>query len=259
MIRSITSIIFILFLTNSFVQAQNNDGASNRIGIIYNTEKALKVRFQTNGFALSWNKGKIQTYYRTKFVNYEIGYLKSSRELSQRFDLRNPFTTESARSFVFGKQNSLYVLRAGIGYKHYFSDKAKRRGIAVGVQYDGGISLGLLKPYYLELLRYKDNGSEPYFSTEKYSPENHDVFTDINRIFGGANFFKGFDELKPVPGFYFRSDLLFEWDAFEEYYAGMKAGIQLDVYPQKVAIMIDSPKQLLFANLYITLELGKRK
>jgi len=257
--RGIVSIIFILFLMQQIAVAQNGEGTTNRVGIIYNTEKAIKVRFQTNGFALSWNKGKIQTYYKTRFVNYEIGYLKSNRELSQRFDLRNPFTTQAARSFVFGKQNSLYVLRAGIGSKRYFSDKAKRRGIAVGVQYDGGISLGLQIPYYLELLRYKDNGSIPYFSTEKYSEENKDVFTDINRIFGGATFFKGFDEVKPVPGLYLRTDLLFEWDAFEEYFAGMKAGVQLDVYPQGVPIMINTPKQLLFLNLYITLELGKRK
>ncbi len=257
--RGIVPIIFILFLSQQIAEAQNSEGYGNKVGYLFNTEKAVKVRFQTNGFAVSWNKGKILTYYKTKFVNYEIGYLKSNRELSQRFDLRNPFTTEAARSFVFGKQNSLYVLRAGLGTKRYFSDKAKRRGIAVGLQYDGGVTLGLQVPYYLELLRYKDNGTIPYFSTEKYSADNHDVFTDINRIFGGSTFFKGFDEVKPVPGLYFRTDLLFEWDAFEEYFAGMKAGVQADVFPQGVPIMIDSPKQFLFVNLYITLELGKRK
>ena len=257
--RGLVYIILLVFIMPFTMMAQSEEGSSNRMGIIYNSEKALKVRFQTNGFAASWNTGKIKTYYKTRIRSYEIGYLKSNREISQRFDFRNPFTRESARSFVFGKQNSLYVLRAGIGNKKYYSDKAKRRGIAIGLQYDAGVSLGLLKPYYLEVLRFKDNGSEPYLSTEKYSAENHDLFTDITRIFGGASFFKGFDEITPVPGIYLRGDVLFEWDAFEEYFAGMKAGFQLDVFPQSVAIMIGTPKQIFFLNLCITLELGKRK
>lgn len=257
--RGLIYLILFVFVSPIFVMAQSGEGTSNGLGIIYNSEKAFKVRFQTNGFAASWNTGKIKTYYKTRVFSYEIGYLKSNREISQRFDFRNPFTSQASRSFVFGKQNSLYVLRAGIGNKRYYSDKAKRRGIAVGVQYEGGVSLGLLKPYYLELLRFKDNGAIPYISTEKYSEENKDLFTDITRVFGGASFFKGFDEVKPVPGLYLRGDVLFEWDAFEEYFAGMKAGFQLDVFPQTVAIMIDTPKQFLFLNLYITLELGKRK
>jgi hypothetical protein len=33
-----------------------------------------------------------------------------------------------------------------VGEKKYFSEKAKRRGVAVGVNYEIGATLGLLKP-----------------------------------------------------------------------------------------------------------------
>jgi hypothetical protein len=208
---------------------------------------------------MSWYTAKIRTYYKTNFVHYELGYLKNSRELSQRFDFTNPFTSQAARSFVFGKQNSLYVARVGIGQKYYYSDKARRRGIAIASTYEFGGVLGLQKPYYLELLRFKDNGSSAYISTEKFSEENKDLFTDINRIFGGASFFKAWNEITPVPGIFGRAGLLFEWDTSDGYFTGMEAGLQVDAFPKKVPIMINQPNQLLFINLYITIELGKRK
>ena len=42
------------------------------------------------------------------------------------------------------------MLRVGMGAKRYFSEKAKRKGIAIGINYQAGVSLGLLKPYYLD-------------------------------------------------------------------------------------------------------------
>lgn len=254
--------ILIFVLISTFLSAQsssiyNLNGASK--GIIYNKEKAFKARLQTNGLGLSWYTGKIRTYYKTNFTHYEIGFLKNSHEFTQRFDYSNPFTSQSARSFTFGKRNSLYVARVGFGQKTYYSDKQKHRGIAIGSTYEFGGTLGLQKPYYLELIRFKDNGSSAYLSTEKYSEDNKEIFTDINRIFGGAGFFKAWDEVKPLPGVYGRAGLLFEWDTSEGYFTGMEAGIQIDAFPKKVPIMVNQPNQLMFINLYVTIELGKRK
>ena len=113
-------VVLFLFLVSARAVAQSGSlpefGNSNK-GIIYNKERAFKARMQTNGFALSWYSGKIRTYYKTNFVHYEIGYLKNNHELRQRFDYSNPFTSQAAKSFVFGKQNSLYVARVGFGRK----------------------------------------------------------------------------------------------------------------------------------------------
>lgn len=256
------NIILLILLASSFVGAQSFSGYDTGVeskGILYNKEKAFKARLQSNGFNIGWYSGKIRTYYKTNFTHYEIGYHKNNHELSQRFDYSNPFTSQSARSFVFGKQNSLYVARVGFGQKYYYSDKQRHRGISIGSTYEFGGILGLKKPYYLELIRYKDNGSSAYLSKEKYSEENKEVFTDLSRIFGGPSFFEHWDEVRPVPGVYGRAGMLFEWDTLEGYFTGVEAGIQADAFPTTVNLMIDQPKQIIFINLYLSVEIGKRK
>jgi len=207
---------------------------------------------------MAWNTGKIRTYYKTNTVHYELGWLRSPREIRQRFDVSTPFSNAQPKAFVFGKINSLYVARVGWGQTRYFSDKARSRGVSVGIHYDMGVVLGILKPIYLDLIRYRDNGSTAYISKEKYSEENKDLFLDVTRIVGGSGFLKGLDEVKIAPGGYLRSGLVFEFDAFPEWYAKSEVGFQLDVFPQTVKMLANNPNRLLFLNLYITLELGKR-
>ena len=122
-------------------------------GIVYDEEMTFDLQFlQTNGWSLAFNKGKLKTYYLTPYYHFSIGGLKHIKEYRQQsFDATGISSIGNSQSYVFGKQNSLYVLRAGYGQKRYFSEKAKIRGLAVGVNYEFGPTLGLLKPYYLDL------------------------------------------------------------------------------------------------------------
>ena len=163
------------------------------LGVLYNKERVFELRLHTNGGAISMQFGKIVTYYKTNYYQFDFGWVKHPKEYKQSitFNSGNPFT-QSSNSFTYGKQNQLLVLRGGVGRKIYFSDKAKRKGVAVGVDYEFGASIGLLKPYYLKLNRLDENGFDDYISTERYSEENKDVFLDNTKIIGPASFFKGF-------------------------------------------------------------------
>jgi len=235
-------------------------------GIVYEKEISFDFKLHTNGlFALGFNTGKLKTYYRTRFYNIEIGELKHHKEYRQSFDFRAPAANSIARSFIFGKQNNFYVLRGGIGEKRYLSDKIKRKGVAMAITYSGGPSLGLLKPYYLELIRTEDSGGNNFFiRSEKYSPSNEDAFLDISRIYGSSGFTKGLGQLSVVPGLNFKAALHFDWGAYDELVKAVEAGIMADVYFRKIPIMVESPSvpntenRSFFINLYITLQLGKR-
>ncbi len=102
----------------------------------------------------------------------------------------------------FGKQNSVINIRAGLGVKRFLSEKAKRKGIAIGYDYQVGPSLAILKPYFLELLYSTETGgvTDRVLRTEKFTPENAEKFTTFNEIFGGAGYFTGFGDLQIVPG-----------------------------------------------------------
>lgn len=236
-----------------------------RKGIVYNREFSVNFKLHTQGYSLGVDIGKLKTYYRTQFYSIEIGEIKHPKEFRQSFEFRSPATNRVSRAFIFGKQNSFIPLRVGFGETRYLSEKAKRKGLAIGMSYAAGPSLGLLKPYYLDLLRYSDVGTgEPYIRSERYSDENAEYFLDINNIYGSSGFARGLNQIQILPGAHAKFAVHFDWGAFDEFVKALDAGIMLDLYFKKVPIMADSPLVLnaenkpFFVNLYLNLQLGKR-
>ncbi len=234
-------------------------------GLVYNQEFTVDMKIVTpRNFALGVNIGKLKTFYRTTFLNFEIGDIKHPRERRWTFDYQVPSTNRISRAFIFAKQNNFYVLRGGIGEKRYFSEKAKKKGLAIGMSWEIGPSLGILKPYYLELIRQIDGGPDFSIRAEKYSEANADVFLNINNIYGAASFSEGLDEISLIPGGQAKFALHFDWGAFDEFVKAMEAGIVIDAYPRKVPIVVESENfpefknTPLFINLYLNLQLGKR-
>ncbi len=225
-------------------------------GIVYTRETAFDLFLHTSGMGFGMKFGELETYYRTRYYHIEISTLKHSKEVRQsnRVSLFNVLS----KPYVFGKQNSFFALRGGMGNLRYFSEKAKRRGIAVGVNYQGGLSLGLLKPYYLDLRNNTDGQFGPVQS-EKYSSENHDRFLDQGLIEGHSGFFTGIAETSFVPGLHFKGGVHFAWGAFEERVRALELGVMVDVFFREVPIMIEADNKPYFINLYLTLQFGSRK
>jgi hypothetical protein len=242
----------------TIVQPKQLDYSS--VGILYSGEKVLELRPHTNGGALAIQFGKIVKYYKTHYTQFDLGLIRHPKEFRQSitFHSGNPFT-RTANSFTYGKQNQFLVLRAGFGEKIYFSDKAKRKGVAVGVNYEVGASLGLLKPYYLRLSRLEDNGFTDYVSTERYSEDNADLFLDDSKIIGPASFFKGFDKLSIIPGIHARVGAHFSMGAFDQYVKAFEIGFMIDGFVRRVPIMIIDNNTPVFINGYLSFQIGKRK
>lgn len=231
-------------------------------GIVYRNERAFEARLHTNGGLIGINFGKIKTYYKTNYYHLSLGYLKDPREKRQNRNLSFSFPDRS-KAFAFGKQNSVLNLRGGIGSKRFISEKAKRKGIAVGYDYQFGPSIAILKPYYLQILYSVETGgtTDRVLRTEKYTPENAEKFTTYNDVFGGAGYFTGFDELSVVPGLQAQLGLFFSWGAFDKYVKALEIGIMADVYSKKLPIMIETENisnKPYFINFYVKFVMGKR-
>ena len=229
-----------------------------RKGIVYNFEQAMDIRVHTGGIDLGYLEGKLKTYYLTRYYTFNIGYIKHPKEFRQNFGTIGFYSTTS-KPFVYGKQNSLLVVRAGVGQKKYLSEKAKRRGIAVGINYEIGPTLGLLKPYFLDLNYQEGNGSFSTTRSEKYSEENAETFLDLYSIEGSSGFTRGFSETKLMPGVHGKFAIHFSWGAFEEKVRAIEGGIMFDLFTRQVPLMIIEQNRPYFINLYISLHLGKRK
>ena len=244
-------------------QAEFYNDPNELKGIIYRKEFSIDTRLQTNGFAMAINFGDIITYRRSKFYQLEFGYIRDPREQKQTRNIGFNFNTAS-NSFRLGKRNSLFVLRGGVGRKKFISDKARRKGIAIGYSYSGGPSLALLKPYYLDL-QYQvevDGRTQTELRREKYSEENAEKFTNYNEIFGAAGFSTGLNEITVVPGAHAKAGLFFSLGAFDKYIKAIEVGLMADLFITKIPILVETENvsnKPYFVNLYLHLQLGKRR
>lgn len=252
-------LLWALFCANALaaqetIQPKQLDDPSK--GIVYNREFATNFRMHTHGLAFGVNMGRLQTYYRTKYWHIEVGELKHSQEYKQRQDTPSSFNGRVSKSFKYGKQNNLLALRAGIGAKRYFSEKAKHKGVAVGISYEAGGTLGILKPYYLEL-SVGDNITRPI----RYTPNTAADFLNIDKIHGGSAWTKGFSHLSLLPGAHARFSVHFDWGAFDEYLKSFEGGIMVDAFIRDAPIMVELDgveNNFLFLNLFLNLQFGKR-
>lgn len=263
--RLILMIICFSFVTSEFIIGQEDLYPEDNLlkGIIYRKELAFDARLHTNGLALAINFGDIITYRRSKYYHIELGYIKDPREQKQTRNIGFLFNS-SSNSFKLGKQNSLFTLRGGVGRKTFVSDKAKRKGIAIGYSYEFGPSIAILKPYYLDL-QYQvevDGQTSVELRSEKYNDENAEKFLSFNQIYGSSGFSKGLGELTFIPGGQAKLGMFFSLGAYDEYIKSFEIGIMADAYIRKVPIMVETDNisnKPYFINLYIHLQLGKRR
>ncbi|MEM6965783.1 MAG: hypothetical protein AAF573_13530 [Bacteroidota bacterium] len=280
--------IFSLFLLVAFIptlllaQSRQFDTNDDSKGIVYNKEFTIDTRIHTYGFAIGANFTNIRSYHKSTYFQFELGELKHPKEFRQNSD-NQILNRESPQSFILGKQNNLYVLRGGYGVKKYLSEKAKKKGVAIGLNYEAGVTLGLLKPYYLDIKQTDPNRpdiipTEP----ERFNAENPCNFLDpVGRVYGASGFFRGLNEISVLPGVHAKAGVHFDWGAFDEFVKALEVGVAVDVFYKRAPILIHidediaqrmdsscphlaptqveaNPNRPFFINLYVTLHLGKR-
>ena len=260
--KSYIHIVFFLCFSGTVLSQADFEGENVLKGVIYRNEFSVDSRIHTNGLAIAVNFGNIITYRRSKYYHIEFGYIKDPREQKQTRNLGFLFNAGSS-AFKLGKQNTMFALRGGVGRKRFISDKAKRKGIAIGYNYEIGPSLAILKPYYLDLqYQVEDNGVTAIeLRSEKYSEANAEKFLDYSQIFGSSGFSKGLTELSLIPGAQAKAGLFFSLGAYDEYIKSIEVGLMADMYINKVPIMVETENvsnKPYFVNLYVHLQLGKR-
>ncbi|MGB2735027.1 MAG: hypothetical protein WBC35_14220, partial [Saprospiraceae bacterium] len=225
---------------------------------LYTEEQSFLGGIHSSGFNIGYRKGIIKKYYLTTYYHIDFGSLKHPKEYHQSLRTQSILhNIPSANGFVYGKQNSFYALRGGLGAKRYFSEKAKRKGVAVALSYEAGPALGITKPYYLDIRKY--DGDRYKIEAERYSEETKADFLDLNSIAGSSSFLKGITHLGIIPGIQGKASLNFSFGEQEQFVKALEAGMLIDVYARKIPIMVETPNTAYFINFYVGVEIGKRK
>ena len=262
LMRPILMILLILSSMSIFGQAETEAIRENsRLrGVVHQEEWAVEIKAHTSGLAVGFYKGELKNYYKTLYRKIELGYIRHPQEFRQNIQSASsglnifvPGTT-----YVFGKQNSLLYIKAGIGQKHYLSEKTKRRGLAIGFNYEVGPTLGILKPYYLDVSVQRDGQPTSTVEEIKYDGTNEDLFLDRSGILGHSGFFQGINEPKFVIGAHAKAGIHLAPGAYGAFVRTIEAGISIDAFTKRVPILIIENNKFVFVNLYLSIHLGKR-
>lgn len=246
-LRKIICLFTLLFISAGFVFGQSESNLDKKI--LFRREQSAFFMVHSGGFGVGYRNGKSRTYFRKFIWEVEGLNIKHTKEI------KVASYYENSKNFVYGKLNSLYLLRGGIGQQHILNGKPYWGGVEVRVFYQGGVSLGFAKPVYLYIVKYNETTGLSYLNIERFNPSIHNI-TDI---YSRAPFFRGFDQLSIYPGLYLKSGFSFEYGADDKIVKTIECGAFVDVFYKDVPIMAYQKNQFLFANVYLSFHIGKRK
>lgn len=257
----IITFLFLFFLT-SIAQAQDVAEADTvDMGLLLRKEKSGNIMLHTLGYGAGFRFGINKTYYKNRMFEVDLLEMRASNQ-ARRYNenFSNP------RSYFYGKLNNLYILRAGIGRQQLLNRKPYWGGVEVRTFYYGGFDLGLAKPTYLYIAYYTVIDKMPQLEKtvlERYDPEQHFPYIGANPnclcdIYGRGPILSGFDKIKLYPGLYFKGGFNFEFSGLNDRIKALEAGVTIDVFPQKVAIMAFKDPNLFFISGYLGFHFGKR-
>jgi hypothetical protein len=215
--------------------------------LVYRKQNIFGLQFRTNGYGGFYEMGRMKTTRRTNIYRLDITEIKSQKEekSSNIGFFGNPY--------IYGKLNYFYPVTLGFGQQHILGQKGNKNGVAVSLVYTGGLSLGLLRPYYVEVA---DQSGETKLI--KYSTSDSALFLST-AVQGSGGIGKGWNEMKVKPGAFAKTALRFDWGRFNEVVTGMEIGLSTQFYSSKIPIYFGQKERQLFFQAHIALLFGQRK
>ena len=224
--------------------------------LAYNKQNSFGLQLRTNGYGIFYELGRAKSPRSTNLYLIEITEIKHPKE--EKSTNTDGFFSNS---FVYGKVNNFYQAKIGFGKQYIFGQKGNKNGIAVMGIYQGGLSVGLLRPYYLNIY---DDGTERDI---KYDSPDSALFLSGANIIGSSGLGKGWSEMKMKPGAFVKTSLRFDFGRFNEQVQAIEIGLSVDAYAKKIEIMAPrdaegfeavKPKQFFFQG-HIAFVFGNRR
>ena len=232
---------------------QQEEGA-----LVFNKQSVFAFKLNTDGWSFFYEAGKSRTLKSANLFYLEFGEKKHPKENKVSNTLIAGNIISEGNPYVFGKRNFFYEFKPGFGKQLQIGGKTNKNGIGIHWIYSGGLSLGLLRPYYIRI--QEEQAADVFVEKDiKYDPANPAQFLATGNIIEGTGLRHGWNEMKIVPGLHFRNALRFDYGRFNELVSAIETGIYADYYFKGVEMMVNNPPQQFFFNAYLAILFGKRK
>jgi hypothetical protein len=156
-------------------------------------------------------------------------------------------------SFIYGKTNYLIAIRPHYGREIVLFRKAPEEGVRINALAAVGPSIGLIKPYFIELAV-----SNTQTMIVHYDPE--DPSHDQSRILGSGGLLR-FNGSSLAAGLHAKLGLTFEFGNFRSSVTGFEVGAMAEVYNREIIIVKypTAENRQFFSSVYLNLFFGGRK
>jgi hypothetical protein len=218
--------------------------------LVFSKAWLLGLRLATDGYGVFFEKGIYKTIRKTRLYQFEFNEKKDPKDHKVA---ASGFNGYNFNSVVVGKLNNFYQFKAAYGQQYLIGGKANKNGVAVTAVYTGGISLGLLKPYYVNVVNPSGNTDSVFRS--KYP----DLIDSGYIEYGAAGFGQGLNQIKIRPGLNAKFALRFDYGRFNQSITAIEAGVTGEYFFSKIPMMYLVKEKNLFLNAYISIMFGKRK
>ncbi len=219
---------------------------SNQPKVLLRNEQSFGLFLNSNGIGGDFQYAKRLNARNHTLYRAEFSGVKHPKEIK----ISNGYI--SNKSFVFGKLNSFFELKAQYGRQSELFRKNDIGGVSIRYFYEAGPTLGLLKPIYYEIIYTTGNINENYSKIEKFNTSIHQT-----QILGKASFFEGIKELSVVPGLSARLGFTFEYSRQDIVVHALEFGIGMDIFPKKIPILATELNNFYFMNLTVGYRFGK--
>lgn len=222
----------------------------NEPEMVYNNHYQFGLNANTFGlggvqFRYNWHQNAL----KSTFFESELCRVKHPKEIR-----RNGAITEQPNQYSFGKLNTVFFFRNGIGQTILLTERPYKNALSLRFNYAAGFNLALLKPVFLDIFYPYSNGAPSgYLVSEKYDPNKH---KDIYRIYGNSTFFTGMNAIDAQLGGYGRAGLEVEWGQFPDETKSIEAGITFDTFISGIPMMAQLPYESKFIGLYLAFNWG---
>jgi hypothetical protein len=213
--------------------------------VFFRNERSFGILLNSDGIGVSYREAKRIDYRNKTLIEFDAGTLKNSKEYKQ------PSQWSDGGSFIYGKLNSTFFLRAGIGHQHELFKKADLGGIAVRYFYSAGPAFAIYKPIYYKV-RYAISALEYEVKEERFDPS----MATPQDISGKASFTKGLNETKIMPGLYAKAGFNFEYSKKDKIIHAIEIGGQVNAFLKKIPIMAISDNKSIFFSLFVSYRFG---
>jgi len=217
----------------------------------------ISPKLSTNGWEIGMQlKNKSDARF-----GISVGEIKHEKEMKQHALSEFDSYKLKHKNFNLGKINHAYTLKIGTRLWYHDPFKFKINNQKIRFESNVGLQLMILKPIYLHLRYFHMVDTIQYTSlqSEKYTANNHDIFTDRFSVAGSDKWIKGLRDIKLNPGFWINAQIKLQTVDMKYFAIIIGLGSAVDIFLYNYDIMVGFRERRVMLNGFVFAEIQLKK